>query len=537
MWAVLELLVSPGSMIETTTCGYDEDAPWILAIEPSIRNGMLEHLYETAIDAFHEVLVDSGAERCVCPLWARDAPHVTQSNPCLVTASGEPLDHFGCRRVHLGFARSPARLKVAFTILNVRRPILSVGSLLKHGHGVIFDRENPYLLLRDESTNAVHRVPMEARGHTFVVLGRSVSSMLAHVVKERVAVQVMPAVSVLPSGPHEDRDVLVQALEDQPMELAEEGARGFANPNRPNEETVERHNLTHLPAAAWFDICVRTRGRDAPHREAAASKIDAVRPVIEMDYAEQGMSNQPHDNVKALIAIDRSSGAIYASGVMQKGDDGGYVTQSLSVWIDSLGYTMVTLHSDKEPAICWVRDRVQANLTERGMSVTTRASPTHSHESNGGAERAVQSVRGLHRTLVAQVEDRTGLIFGADSPLWLWAFRHAGWILTRFGRRRDTGMTPYAKLFCKQYRQPLLMFAEAVIARRPGAQINKLEHHWLEGLWVGRDGSTDEHLVASGGGIVRCRAVKRMTEDRRWLAARFGSFQWTPWAPSAVQRG
>ena len=162
------------------------------------------------------------------------------------------------------------------------------------------------------------------------------------------------------------------------------------------------------------------------------------------------------------------------------------------------------------------------------MSVTTRASPTHSHESNGGAERAVQSVRGLARTLVTQVEYRTGLTFGADSPLWLWAFRHAGWILTRFGRRRDTGMTPYAKLFCKQYRQPLLMFAEAVIARRPGAQINKLEHQWLEGLWVGRDGSTDEHLVASGGGIVRCRAVKRMTEDRRWLAARFGSFQWTP---------
>ena len=240
-----------------------------------------------------------------------------------------------------------------------------------------------------------------------------------------------------------------------------------------------------------------------------AAKIDAVRPVIEMDYAEQGKSNQPHDNVKALVAIDRSSGAIFASGVMQKGDDGGYVTQSLSVWIASLGYTMVTLHSDKEPAICWVRDRVQANLTERGMSVTTRASPTHSHESNGGAERAVQSVRGLARTLVAQVEDRTGLIFGADSPLWLWAFRHAGWILTRFGRRRDTGMTPYAKLFCKQYRQPLLMYADAVIARRPGAQINKLEHQWREGLWVGRDGSTNEHLIASGGGIVRCRAVKR----------------------------
>ena len=203
------------------------------------------------------------------------------------------------------------------------------------------------------------------------------------------------------------------------MELAEERARGCANPNRPDEETVERHIFTHHPAAAWCDICARTRGRDAPHREAAAdAKIVAVRLVIEMDYVEQGMSNQPHEDVKALVAIDRSSGAIYASGVMQKGDDGGYVTQSLSVGSQHWDYTMVTLHSDKEPAVCWVRDRAQANLTEREMSVTTRASPTHSHESNGGAERPVQSVRGLVRTLVAQVEDRIGLIFRADSLLW-----------------------------------------------------------------------------------------------------------------------
>ena len=392
---------APGSMIaslvkyptihETTIGGDDVDAGWILAIEPSFRNATLEHLYETATDAFHEVLVDSGAERCVCPpFWARDAPHEAQSNPCLVTASGEPLD------VNLSFAGSPARLKVAFTILNVRRPILSVGSLLKHGHGVIFDRANPNFLLRDESTKSVHRVPMEARGNTFVVLGRSVSSMLAPVVREGAAAPAMPAVPVVPGGPHEDRAVLEQAMDDQPMELAdEERARVFANPNRPDEENVDRHNLTHLPAAAWCDICVRSRGRDAPHREAAAAKIDAVRPVIEMNHAEQGKSNQPHDNVKALVAIDRSSGATFASGVMQKGDDGGYVTQSLSVWIASLGYTMVTPHSDKEPVICWVRDKVQENLIERGMSVITRASPTHSHESNGGAERAVQSVRGL----------------------------------------------------------------------------------------------------------------------------------------------
>ena len=157
-------------------------AGWLFAIEPSFRSATLEHICETSCNAFHEVLVDSGAGRCVCPpFWARDAPHENQLNPCLVTASGEPLDHYGCRRVHLGFAGSPARLKVAFTFLNVRRPILSLGSLLKHGHGVIFDRTKPCLLLRDDLTKSVHRVPMEPRGNTFVVRGRSMSSLLAPV--------------------------------------------------------------------------------------------------------------------------------------------------------------------------------------------------------------------------------------------------------------------------------------------------------------------------------------------------------------------
>ena len=98
-------LVKNPTIHEAAISGDGVDAGWILAIEPSFRNATPEHLYETAIDAFHEVLVDSGAERCVCPpFWARDAPNEAQLNPSLVTASGEPLDHFGCRRVNLSFA-------------------------------------------------------------------------------------------------------------------------------------------------------------------------------------------------------------------------------------------------------------------------------------------------------------------------------------------------------------------------------------------------------------------------------------------------
>ena len=96
---------------------------------------------------------------------------------------------------------------------------------------------------------------MEARGNTFVVLGRSVSSLLAPVMMEGVTAPAVPAVPAVPGGPHADRAVLEQTMDEQPMELAEEEqARAFANPNRPDEETVERHNITHLPAAGWCDI-------------------------------------------------------------------------------------------------------------------------------------------------------------------------------------------------------------------------------------------------------------------------------------------
>ena len=55
---------------------FDDDAAasgWLFAIESCAK---LEHICVTSFDTFHEVLVDSGAERCVCPsFWARDAPH------------------------------------------------------------------------------------------------------------------------------------------------------------------------------------------------------------------------------------------------------------------------------------------------------------------------------------------------------------------------------------------------------------------------------------------------------------------------------
>ena len=58
----------------------------------------------------------------------------------------------------------------------------------------------------------------------------------------------------------------------------------------------------------------------------------------------------------------------------------------------------------------------------------------------------------------------------------------------------------------------MILVGEEVACRRPGAWVNKLESAWLEGIWLGRDSKTDEHLIGTPNGMVRRRALKRRVE-------------------------
>ena len=66
--SVIASLAKDSTIHEAMIFEEDADAGWILAIERSFRNATLEHIYEISFDAFHEVLVDLGAERCVSSL-------------------------------------------------------------------------------------------------------------------------------------------------------------------------------------------------------------------------------------------------------------------------------------------------------------------------------------------------------------------------------------------------------------------------------------------------------------------------------------
>ena len=109
--------------------------------------------------------------------------------------------------------------------------------------------------------------------------------------------------------------------------------------------------------------------------------------------------------------------------------------------------------------------------------------------------------------------------------------------VNRFHVRADTRVTPYAKIRLKTYAQPVLPFGELVLARRPGAHLQKSQTQFVYGWWLGRDSHTDEHIVGSKAGVFRTRTVRRLTEDRSWSTEAVADMEWTPWKTASTTRG
>ena len=145
-------------------------------------------------------------------------------------------------------------------------------------------------------------------------------------------------------------------------------------------------------------------------------------------------------------------------------------------------------------------------------------------EQNGMAHTTRNQIKGYK----IQIEKNSGITIKVDSPLLTWLPRHAAWQHTRFHKRQDSTTAAYEKIRHMSSQNPILLVGEAVARRRPGALSIKLESAWLEGVWLGRDSKTDEHLIETPKGIVRSRALKRRVARRRWDTTLLNAMIWDP---------
>ena len=111
-----------------------------------------------------------------------------------------------------------------------------------------------------------------------------------------------------------------------------------------------------------------------------------------------------------VVRTDTSSGAIHATMVPDsKKMDMLFVVAATAKWVRDPEYERFCLHGHTERVLQLLLDKVAKEYRPEGQDwqILRQVSPTQSHQSNGAAEKAVSTVRGLARTYLAVLKDKT----------------------------------------------------------------------------------------------------------------------------------
>ena len=110
--------------------------------------------------------------------------------------------------------------------------------------------------------------------------------------------------------------------------------------------------------------------------------------------------------------------------------------------LEFLGYKKVLSRSDNEPAILAFCRRVKGAWNGETIAET---SPEGESQSNGAAEKAVQTLKAQVRTIVDDLETKINNKLTADHPVISWIVEYAGAVLRRYVVGLD-GQTPFQRV-------------------------------------------------------------------------------------------
>ena len=302
--------------------------------------------------------------------------------------------------------------------------------------------------------------------------------------------------------------------------------KALATPSKPSQAEVEAHDAAgHVPFRSWCPHCVRGRGIDTPHRKQDHSEKTV--PQICADYAHlasMGGRSRPH----ILVARSRKSGDTYATGVPHKGPGEPWLAKEFTDWLDTLGYGKISIRCDMESSIgAWAREIKRVRTEETILEPAITGDP----QSNGTAESAVKEVKGVMRSIIDHIEAHCKTKLSPEDVIIMWIVKHAALVISRYKIGAD-GKTPYERTKGKKASQPMVSLGEKVLYMPlKAARGDKMDVRFEYGTYVGTSFTNGEHYVATKGGVIRARTLRRLPVEERWRIEEIKSIVGTPWAP------
>ncbi len=235
------------------------------------------------------------------------------------------------------------------------------------------------------------------------------------------------------------------------------------DPGMPSQKDIDEHEAGgHCTYRAWCEACVEGRGTGTPHKRGMGQESKV--PILAFDYLfyilenkvaardELDLTEIEACDMKILVAIDTTSGSVFAHVVQKKGvEDDRYSVDKLADDVAWLGYSEIIMKSDNEPAIVQLLKEVLKSLKVSSLDKAMEEHPApYDSKGNGAAENAVKQVQGLLRTHKSALEWHISKSIPREHPVIAWMVEYVAFLLTT-RRVKTNGLTPYQHLRGKQF--------------------------------------------------------------------------------------
>ena len=160
----------------------------------------------------------------------------------------------------------------------------------------------------------------------------------------------------------------------------------------------------------------------------------------------------------------------------------------------------VSLKSDQESALKDLVQEVRTIRAKKKLETLVEESKVYDSQSNGIAERAVQSVETITGTHKLALEKKLGVVVPSKHPIMTWLVEHAVDMLNKYQVGSD-GRTPYERIRGKPYKGEMIEFGRMVFHMYPGKHSGgSMKERWGSGIFLGKLWSSDECIIFSDEG-------------------------------------
>jgi len=311
-----------------------------------------------------------------------------------------------------------------------------------------------------------------------------------------------------------------EAVEESPAKIARA-------PTVPSRWEKERHEVAHIPFRIWCPTCVAGRGVKSPHKKKKREEEEEL-PRFSMDYGFMGQEEQ--QSAVLLAMRELKTGMMLGMVVPKKGIGEDWVERRIAQFMNSFGYKKLLLRSDNENSIISLRKAVMKLCDAQVIGEDAIKGES---QTNGLAEVGVKIIEGVVRTLKIDLEEKMQKEINTQSVTLAWLVEHSCVVYNRCTVMSD-GRTPWQRAYGKAASLPLVPFGEKVLykmLKATGDKKNSLEPRFKYGVYLGSRPKSGEHYVGTEEGVVRCRDLRRLAEDKRYDVEMLMKIKGTPWAP------